>query len=399
MVDSFGEALRQLREERGLSLAQLAKRVAWSKSLVGLIETGVRRASAEFAQACDLALDSAPILTTLCGLDGEENSMRRRALMGGLATALGLGALGSFQAIAEAIRQDLEEAADVPQDWDAKVVAFRRRFVTDPSAVFGDELLASMLLARQQVSERQDPDALRASANLALLYGLWMGNLGNMRTGLNFFRTAHSLALRSGDQPTQIYVMARTASAGPYQGLSRVVTEENIDGALALAGSRPSAGVLEAHAAAVHLAALSGDLAGGRDAVDRMWRVADALDVPDGPGPAQRAALFSGYLEGRLGSLRDAERAWGRAQEQLAGLPQWLIDAKMYYALALVRHGDPRSGVQTALTAAQDLRYSNRVIRLGVDDVLGALPAGYRDDAVDELAAHGTTGPKPWELV
>lgn len=398
MVDSFGAALRQLREERGWSLAQLATRIAYSKQLVGMVETGSRRPSAQFAVACDAAFGTAPILVTVCLLDGEEDDVRRRALLAGFTAAVGVGAVTPYRALAEVIRRDLEEAAGVAQDWDTKIASFQRRLVVEPSAVFGDELLAAMLLARQQMTERRDPDALRASAHLGLLYGLWMGNLGNVRTGHNYYQTAQRLAQRSQDRATQVYVLARTAAGGPYQGLSGAVTQEKIAAALELAGTSTSAGVLEAHAASVQLAALSGDLVGGRAAIARMRRTADLLPVQDDPGPAQRTSSFAAYLEGRLGSLGDAERAWRRAQVDLSGLPQWLAEAELYYAMALVRHGDVRGGIQTALSAAKSLKYSVRVIRLGVDDVLTALPTGYRDDAVDELSTHGTTGPKPWEL-
>lgn len=399
MIDTFGEALRQLREERGWSLEQLAAKVSWSKAAVGLIETGRRRAGAQFATACDQALETTPILLTLCELDSQEDIVRRRALLGGLTVALGVGALTSYRSVAEVIRLDMLEAAGVPQDWDQLIASYQERLVTEPSAVFGDELLASMLTARYQMSEKPTADRIRASAHLSLLYGLWMGNLGNVSTGHNFYRAAEVLADRCQDRQTQVYVLARTAAGGPYQGLTRAQTEQKITAALELAGSSASAGVLEARAAMAQLAALTGDLAGGRAAIDQMWQLAERLATPaSGPSPAARAASFAAYLEGRLGSLSDAERAWNTAQQELAQLPQWLAEAKLYFAMGMIRHGDVTGGLDTALAAARSLRYSVRVIRLGVDDVLTVLPVGYRDDRVAELATHGTTGPKPWEL-
>lgn len=399
MVDSFGAALRQLRLDRGWSLQQLAAKIRWSKSGVGMFETGERRPSIDFAIACDRALGTTPILTTLCGL-GEDDDMRRRALLGGLATAVGVGAVSSYAALADVIRREVQEAAGVGEDWDTLIRSYQNRLVTEPSNVFGDELLASMLSARYQMTERRDPEAVRASAHLGLLYGLWMGNVGNVATGHNFYRTAALLAERTNDPETQVYVWARTAAGGPYQGLTRATTEKHIARALSLAGDRASAGALEAHAARVQLAALTGDLATGRTAISQMWHLADRLPATtEGPGPAQRTASFAAYLEGRLGTLRDARRASGDADMVLAGLPQWHAEARLYYALGLIRHGHLDEGLDVALRAARSLRYSVRVIRLGVDDVLLALPPGHRSDQADELRGHGTTGPKPWELV
>lgn len=399
MVDSFGEALRELRQDREWTVQQLADRIGWSKSNIQHIEGGRHRPSVTFAAACDVVFGTTPILTTLCGLDGEDD-VRRRALLGGLSAAVGLGAVTSYAALADVIRLQLQEAAGVQQDWDQVIGAFQRRLVVEPSATFGDELLASMLSARQQMSEQRDPDAVRASAYLGLLYGLWMGNLGNVGTGHNFYRTAALLAERSGDVDTQIYVLARTASGGPYQGLSRAATEKNIARALYLADGRASTGVLEAYAATAQLAALTGDLQAGRAAVDEMWQVTQRLPATtQGPGPAQRTVSFAAYLEGRRGDMADAEKAMATADMVLAHLPQWHAEAKLYYALAHIRHGQVEQGLSIALDAARSLRFSVRVIRLGVDDVLLTLPGGYRSDLSDELRPHGTTGPKPWELI
>lgn len=401
MVDSFGEALRELRQERGWSLAQFAEKILWSKANCGAVETGRQRPTAQFAAACDHLFGTTPILSTLCGLTGEDDDMRRRALLNGFAAAVGVGALSSYTALAEVIRQQVQEAAGVQQDWDTIIADFQRRLVIEPSSSFGDELLANMLSARQQMSERRDADATRASAYLGLIYGLWMGNLGNVATGHNFYRTAALLADRCGDKATQVYVLARTAAGGPYQGLSRATTEIHLGRALALAGDQPSEGALEAHAAAVQLAALTGDLAGGRTAIQRMWEITDRLHptIDGSPGPAQRTVSFAAYLAGRLGSMSDAEQAQSEADMVLGHLPLWHAETKLYYALAMIRHGRVEQGLEVALDAARSLHYSVRVIRLGVDDVLLALPPGYRSALSDELRQHGTTGPKPWELV
>jgi transcriptional regulator with XRE-family HTH domain len=400
VLDSFGSALRQLRLDRGWSQEQLAARINYSKPLVGFVENG-RLPTSEFAAACDRAFGTRPVLSTLCGLGEGDEDVRRRALLTGLSAAMGVGALASYTALADVMRLDLMEVAGVQEDWDTVLADYRHRLVVAPSAQFGDELLAKMMTTRQIMAERgTDSEIVRASAHLSMIYGLWMGYNGNVNTGLNYFRTANLLAERSGDADTQVWVLARTASAGPYQGLDGTTTQRFIDKALHLSGEQPSAATVEVYAAQVHLAALSDNLAAGREAVRQMWRLADRMPATAaGAGPAQRAASFNAYLEGRLGSIPDADKALRDADLSLRHLPLWHIEARLYHAYALARHGHYEQGLASAVEAARSLRYSSRVVRLAVDDMLRLLPPGYTSDMTDALRVHGTTGPKPWELI
>lgn len=398
MVDSFGDVLRQLRQDRGWSLRQLSEKVRWSHGVVGFIETGKQQPTPEFAAACDRVFGTTPILTTLCGLEGDD--VRRRALVRGMALGMGLGAVGSVAAMADLIRLDTQDAAGIGEDWDARIVDLQRRFVVEPSPAFGQELLTSMLVTRQLIADRQDSDALRAGAHFSLLFGLYSGNNGDIDAGRNFFRTSAALAAHSGDKDTLVYVHARTAVGGPYQGLGVAQTRRSLDLALTLAGDQASLGALEAQAAAVQLAALTGDLQSGRAAIHRMWLIAERMaPTRSGPGPAQRTASFHAYLEGRLGSLGDAEKAWMQAEIVLAGIPQWLVEARLYYTMAMIRHGDVDQGLREALKAAQSLRYKVRVIRLAVNDLLTAVPADHRSPLIEQLREHAADGPQPQELI
>ncbi len=400
-MDSFGDALRQLRQDRGWSLSQLSSKVNWSKQGIGLIETGERRPTVAFAVACDKVFGTTPILITLCGLTGEDDDVKRRALLTGFTAAVGVGATAAYSALADTIRLDMMKAAGVKDDWDHTIANFQARLHMEPSLTYGDELLASMLTARQQMSEKPSTSTEVASAHLSLLYALWSGYIGNHGTSHAYFRTASLLAEHSGDKNTRIWVAGRIASGGPYQGLTRHATQQHINQALALAGNDNNAGRLEAHAAAVHLAALEGDLPTGRQHVARMYDIADHLTPPaEGPTPLQRAVSFQMYLEGRLGGLFDAEKALVRSDSLLRNLPSWHVEARLYHALAQVRHGNITEGMVNALDAVKSLRYSIRVIRLAVDDILQSLPADRQhSDLAVELMIHGTTGPKPWELI
>ena len=60
-TSSFPTQLRRLRQERGLSLTDLARRTHYSKGYLSKIETGTKRATVDVARLCDHVL----------GADGE----------------------------------------------------------------------------------------------------------------------------------------------------------------------------------------------------------------------------------------------------------------------------------------------------------------------------------------
>ncbi|GHD93012.1 nSTAND1 domain-containing NTPase [Streptomyces naganishii] len=63
----FPRQLRRLRQQRGLSLAELARRTHYSKGYLSKIETGAKRATADVARRCDEVLDAGGELLRLAG--------------------------------------------------------------------------------------------------------------------------------------------------------------------------------------------------------------------------------------------------------------------------------------------------------------------------------------------
>src|ERR1041384_5156327 len=98
MLDSFGAALRALREKQGWSLRHCADRLGWSFSHISNIEAGRVQPSSDFAQAVDQLFDAKG---TMIGIYEEENDVKRRALLAGMGTAIGVGAVASYAAIAD----------------------------------------------------------------------------------------------------------------------------------------------------------------------------------------------------------------------------------------------------------------------------------------------------------
>lgn len=398
MTDGFPAALRLLRHAAGFSTAALARRMFVAKATVGHVETGHQRPTADFAAAADRALGCAPLLTTLLGIEEEEDDVRRRALLHVFGAAVGVTATAAAApgAFAEVVRHGLLDAVDAPHDWDQVVDDFQRRLFVNPTPELGTALLGQIMVARQVVADTRDAEAVRATALLSLMYGLWLGDNGQVPDALGWYRTSTTLADRSGDPHARTYIRARAATRGMYEGMAAAQVQAGVGEALALS-SGPSLGALEAHAANVQLAALTGDVAEGRRSVATMWGIAEQLPAVDGPGAAQRAASFQVYLEGRAGDLRAAERAYLEAEPFLRPVPLWDAEARVYVGRAMVRAGDVGGGIIFALGALRPLPFVSRVVRMGVSDLLAAVPSGYRSERHDALRQLAAPGPGPWE--
>ncbi len=165
---------------------------------------------------------------------------------------------------------------------------------------------------------------------------------------------------------------------------------------------RPSSGALEAYSALVHVHALTGNVADGRQAVDGMQANAEALPADPAysvAGPIQRTASFRNYLECRVGTRQDADRAFAEAEPALRPIPVWLADARIYYSRALVTSGDVTDGITFALKSIKQLNHSVRVVSLGVSDLLSVVPSRHRSDDLDELKTYAASGTPPWEVL
>ena len=68
----FGAELRRLRTQAGVSQEDLAQQIAYSASLVGMIETARRAPARDFAERCDAALDTGGALARLWPLVSQE---------------------------------------------------------------------------------------------------------------------------------------------------------------------------------------------------------------------------------------------------------------------------------------------------------------------------------------
>jgi transcriptional regulator with XRE-family HTH domain len=402
MVDTFGQALRGLRIAAGFrSLAAFAAKVNYSKGYLGNIETGERQPTPDLADACDRTLGTAPLLSMLLE-DPGGNDVKRRALLSSIGLVTGAGAVVGPSALAELVRHGFLDTASDGEDWDAVVDDYGRRLVADPSPNFGASLLTQLLILRQKITEdRQNLDLHRAAAGLGQFYGLWLGNQGELHTARNWYRTAAVLADRGGDLSLRAFVRGRSLSRGIYEGYSVKQTLTGVDEVLSLT-NEPTTGAMEAHAARVHVYALTGDAREGRKAISDMRTVVDRL--PDEAlrtlaAPHARTTFLSAFLECRVGTLSDAQTACEAAFPELSEWPLWLAETRVYLGRAMVAAGDVSPGISYALNTMQAMRHDVRVIGVAVRDVISVVPSGYRSAELEALRAYADPNPGPWETL
>jgi hypothetical protein len=326
--------------------------------------------------------------------------MKRRTLIAGISAGLSAGGLG-LAVMAEQVRNGLLDLVGEDIDWNAVRADYERRMVVDPSPSYGTSLLGHLTVARQQAAELgATPERLQAIAALGHLYALYCGNLGDITSARGWYRTAITLADRSGHTDTHVYCLGRFANRAPYEGGTVRETLAAADKALALS-RRPTRGAVEAYSARVHVAGLTGDVDGARTAVIGMRNVAETLaDADTVGGPIQKAALFDSYVESKLGTFDQAQRAFDAAVPVLRTAPLWLADARTYYARAIIGDGAVAEGISYALASVKSIgRQEVQTLAIGVADCLTAVPSGYSSDDLDELRTYAAVGPMPWDTL
>ena len=298
----------------------------------------------------------------------------------------------------ELVRSGLLDAIEQPEDWDAVLAEAQRRLVLAPDEEFGVVLTGKLLVVRQAIAEKKRTDDLRAAAMLSLLYGLWQGNNGRFPIAVDWYRTAAVLATESGDPGTETYVLGRSASRAVYEGMPRGQVTSLANRALAVTDA-PTLGILEARSALAGVAAMTGDLTGGRGQVQAMRKLADQLP-DDGPtGAYPRTVNFDIFVEARTGTLKSTERVQAEAEKALAGTPLWRAESRIYHALAMARAGDVQGAAVHALEAIKAVPWSVHTLAMAAADVLTAVPRDNRTDEVEELRSYASEVPGPWETL
>ncbi|MEU9894450.1 helix-turn-helix domain-containing protein [Streptomyces phaeochromogenes] len=243
----FGPELRRYRLAAGLTLAQLASSVHYSKSQISKIETGHKRASSEFARLCDTALDTGGTLSALVPASGpsarsssldqagamsptaepEEPPVlspwpppsRRQMMTAGAAGALAAGTMGHLPSPPEAVSSD----ETLLSAHHGLLDQYRRIAQLSPPGplipALAEHTRALRTLAAQTGS-RTGTGLLALSARFAEFTGWMAQETGDEVAALRWTGHAVALADASGDHDLASYALVRRALITYYRGES-----------------------------------------------------------------------------------------------------------------------------------------------------------------------------------
>jgi transcriptional regulator with XRE-family HTH domain len=333
----FGEELRRRRLTAGLSLAQLAQRVHYSKGHLSKVERGIKAASGDLVRLCDTALKAD---SELASLASARPASRRQVLSAG-ALAVPAIYLGGTAPVASAEQADL-------------VGIFRSQFdhyrklgqATHPDILI--PVLAGQANVVQEIAKITAEHTSRSLLIIAARYAEYTGWLaqetGSDFGALRWTRHAIDLANAAGDFDFAAYGLVRYGLITLYRG-DAAQTTQLAARAQAATRSPRIRGLAAIREAQGHAIAAEYDWA--MRALDRASALLSAANSDTGQpvigtgNLADPAEMIKGWCLYDLGRPRDAAQVLDR---QLATIPQGATRAQARYsarrALAYAAAGD-----------------------------------------------------------
>lgn len=327
-VGDVGTALRLAREAARISLAGMAKRAGYSKSHLGNVENGKRAATPDVILAYERELGT---------------SVHRRLVLSGLTAGI---------VASELIKKGFTAALDrqpTVAEWQTRVDNYGHDYMTTGAAEMRDRLAGDLVVMQQNLE----------SPNMWGLAGRALTMLGKVSTrpteAVSWYRLAGTVADRSGDDATRVWVRGRGALALAYEGAQLEAAAELAEYALALS-DRPTLGRLSALLGKAHALALQGWRRQAFEALAEARRVFEIVgsseQISDFAVPEWRLNVIASLLLARLGEEHLAAKAQEEARRTLpSGLHRFVTHLELHEALMRVRAGDRIGGVAHAREA------------------------------------------------
>jgi transcriptional regulator with XRE-family HTH domain/tetratricopeptide (TPR) repeat protein len=333
----FGQELRKKRLTAGLSLAQLAQMVHYSKGQLSKVERGIKAPSRDLARLCDAALEAKGELTSLTI---PRSANRRQVLTAGALAVpsiylIGVGTYGG------------DEQTDLPGTFRCLFDHYRHLGqTTDPGILV--PVLAAQVSVIEEIAKNSGKNTNRALLTLASRYAEYTGWLvqetGIASGALRWTQRAVNLANAAGDPDFAAYGLVRHALVSMYQGDAALTTQLAVRAQATVLPPRIR-GLAAAREAQGH--ALAADYDSAMRALDRASALLNAANS-DADHPvigtgnvADPAQMTKGWCLYDLGRPREAARV---IDEQLATIPPTATRAQARYgarrALAYAAAGD-----------------------------------------------------------
>nr|WP_162272732.1 helix-turn-helix transcriptional regulator [Nocardia lijiangensis] len=351
--------LREAREDAGLSLREMSRRILLDKGYLSRIETSPKVAPEWIIDKYEGEL----------GVD-----ISRRTLLGGLAA----GAVVP-SAVTDAVRRMFEEET-TPIGLDSWVERMERH-ATDALTVGAAEMqtriAADLINIRPQLA---NPQMWAIASRLMVLHGAPLADVADATATARWYQAAVDAADRSDDTTTQVWVRGRSAlsMAHPSTALS---TCQQLAAEAAKMSETATVGRLMALVSLANAYALNSNAPAARASMDQARRVFDAVgttsEASDYTMPEWRMHVDTSLVLARLGD----HHADHVQQEALRTMPakfaRFATHLEIHRGLAFTKSGDRVEGIAHARKALAQLpadRHSVALRRL-YNEVLTATPA------------------------
>ncbi|MFE3445465.1 hypothetical protein ACFXNW_20745 [Nocardia sp. NPDC059180] len=321
-----------------------------------------------------------------------DDVLRRTFLLS--ASAAGVGAALGLESARHGLNRAISDGCSVElDDWHEVVREYGATYVTHTSTELHEMLLVDVLSLELALSmpvrTAQRRELYKIGALLSQYMAQAVGDLGQRREAVRWWRTARYAADRSDDLHVMLYVRGRKAIRAIYDGQSPQVIIDDIGKTADLimagpAGGRPS--LLAARAQSFALLGRADEAEASLAALRDTFAALPSTVTSDHGWhcwayPEERVRFAESFVYSHLGDTRRAERAQTAALDLYPpNSRRGPVQIELQRALCLVRGGDPSQGTDYATTtlAALPAEYRTRFVMGLGEQVLAAVPPGDR---------------------
>jgi hypothetical protein len=274
------------------------------------------------------------------------------------------------------LRHDLVRATgDVAaslDEWEAVTWDYGYSYAVTPPTELLADLSVDLAVAQGQFARLTDEPAqralLRTIALLQAFLAQTLSNLGNVRAGRRWWRTARATADRAGDPQVQTWVRGREIIRGLHESWPLPVVLALADEAAAL-NARPGMGTGSVLIGRAQVLAVMGCAADAQAAMNRVYAAMEHLPArvtSDGISmygwPEYRLRHGESLVYTHLG---DQPRAIAARERALALYPAHMFreraQVELHHALGLVMSGDGAAGAAHAERIVSELPEAQRI--------------------------------------
>lgn len=330
--------------------------------------------------------------------DQWDDDVKRRAALQLLA-ALGAGATVP-PGVLESLLSDIDRVVNPSTDlgeWERVVHDYGHRVYRQPLGTLLSALTADIAavggLLKKGRPPREQAGLLRVSAGLSGMLAEVLGNMGDDRATRRTWNTARRAADASGDRTLQVWTRGRAAEYAAWADGSHHVVATMVDETVEIAGGAPSSGLARAYSALAYAAAFQGDSRTALSSLDMVKRAFGNLPSNSSEQNVlkfqeSQVAWIEAYVRTTLGDRRAVAAVEDAQALYPPSAPAPITNLHLMRALDLVEGGDPREGLEHAVTSLRDRPRPVLATRQLVGQIHRALPAQARAlPAAKELQA------------